>query len=434
MLDLEVQPERSLGNEQWEFVLGMPLLQAIQVIKSQDTAIKSVYLCYNEQNPQTTDLILNLTQDGIRLIFDANCQTLKIIEICNMTRVKLKYCGMYFNNSPVVPPTIAQIDQSFGATHPGVYISEKQLLVLNFRGLSFEFRIDPKLEPSYLHGIGSLRFPAGVSPVVNRMFVYTGHTREAATSPPLPINCFHGACYLEKLDVLREHGRQTTGLRFHIFYEGNNSVRLSQSRRMSQTKTIRFGDSCQDVLSALGCPSKVFYKAEDKMKIHSSVAVKTSRAQRTDYFFNYYTLGVDILFDATSHRAKKFVLHTNFPGHYNFNIYYRCFFHIPIAPLKHGPSDDVDRSSLMPTTSDQQLEIHFDTKWHTIRDVVLAPGTKPVVLNRASATNTTNPFGSTFCYGVQDMIFEVMPNQHIASVTLYHRPMCRTTSHLDTTA
>ena len=29
-----------------------------------------------------------------------------------------------------------------------VYISDKQLLVLNFRGLSFEFRIDPKLEVS----------------------------------------------------------------------------------------------------------------------------------------------------------------------------------------------------------------------------------------------------------------------------------------------
>ena len=29
-----------------------------------------------------------------------------------------------------------------------MYISEKQLLVLNFRGLSFEFRIDPKLEVS----------------------------------------------------------------------------------------------------------------------------------------------------------------------------------------------------------------------------------------------------------------------------------------------
>ena len=27
MLDLEVVPERSLGNEQWEFILGMPFHQ-----------------------------------------------------------------------------------------------------------------------------------------------------------------------------------------------------------------------------------------------------------------------------------------------------------------------------------------------------------------------------------------------------------------------
>ena len=39
--------------------------------------------------------------------------------------------------------------------------------------------------------------------------------------------------------------------------------------------------------------------------------------------------------------------------------------------------------------------------------------------SRSSSTNTTNPFGSTFCYGYQDIIFEVMPNFHIASVTLY---------------
>ena len=48
----------------------------------------------------------------------------------------------------------------------------------------------------------------------------------------------------------------------------------------------------QDVMSTLGCPSKVFYKAEDKMKIHSPVAVKTTCGHWTDYFFNYSTLGV----------------------------------------------------------------------------------------------------------------------------------------------
>jgi Uncharacterised protein family (UPF0183) len=42
-----------------------------------------------------------------------------------------------------------------------------------------------------------------------------------------------------------------------------------------------------------------------------------------------------------------------------------------------------------------------------------------VVLNRSSSTNTTNPFGSTFSYGYQDIIFEVMPNNYIASLTLH---------------
>ena len=58
------------------------------------------------------------------------------------------------------------------------------------------------------------------------------------------------------------------------------------------------------------------------------------------------------------------------------------------------------------------------SRWDQISEK-LKPSEKPVVLNRASSTNTTNPFGSTFCYGYEDIIFEVMPNFHIASVTLY---------------
>ena len=36
----------------------------------------------------------------------------------------------------------------------------------------------------------------------------------------------------------------------------------------------------------------------------------------------------DILFDAYSHQVKKFILHTNFPGHYNFNMWVNtCMLH-----------------------------------------------------------------------------------------------------------
>ncbi len=58
------------------------------------------------------------------------------------------------------------------------------------------------------------------------------------------------------------------------------------------------------------------------------------------------------------------------------------------------------------------------SSWEEIAER-MRPSDRPVVLNRSSSTNTTNPFGSTFCYGYQDIIFEVMPNGRLASLTLY---------------
>lgn len=79
MLDLEVVPERSLGNEQWEFILGelgiktdafgfvptdklmkhiyntvcfilsgMPVAQCVQILKRQCRTIRTVQVMYSE--------------------------------------------------------------------------------------------------------------------------------------------------------------------------------------------------------------------------------------------------------------------------------------------------------------------------------------------------------------------------------------------------
>ena len=53
------------------------------------------------------------------------------------------------------------------------------------------------------------------------------------------------------------------------------------------------------------------------MRLHN---VK-SQGEATDYFYNYFSLGFDILFDGVTHAAKKFVFHTNFPSHHVFNWY-----------------------------------------------------------------------------------------------------------------
>uniref|UniRef100_A0A3P8X254 Phagosome assembly factor 1 n=1 Tax=Cynoglossus semilaevis TaxID=244447 RepID=A0A3P8X254_CYNSE len=395
MLDLEVVPERSLGNEQWEFALGMPLAQAISILQKHCRIIKNV---------QVHDLILNLTQDGIKLLFDATNQRLKVIEVYDLSKVKLKYCGVHFN-SQAIAPTIEQIDQSFGATHPGVYNAAEQLFHLNFRGLSFSFQLDswneaPKYEVrriqfNFALGFVSLQIPHGA--MVKRMHIYTGNNLQETRAPVMPLACFLGNIYAECVDVLRDQAGPL-GLRLRLLTAACGPGVMADSKVRPIEKSIFFGDSCQDVLGALGSPHKVFYKSEDKMKIHSPSPHKQVPSKCNDYYFNYFTLGVDILFDSTTHLVKKFVLHTNYPGHYNFNIYHRCDFQIPLV-IRKGQSGVTHK---------------YKSLW--FKEVTLRQKTA------SSSANNTNPFGSTFCFGLRRMIFEVMQNNHIASVTLYGAP------------
>ncbi len=49
----------------------------------------------------------------------------------------------------------------------------------------------------------------------------------------------------------------------------------------------------------------------------------------------------------------------------------------------------------------------------------LAIRTQPAILHRSSSTNSVNPFGPTFFYIYEDIVFEIMTNGYIASVILF---------------
>ncbi|NXD13613.1 CP070 protein, partial [Nothocercus nigrocapillus] len=376
---------------------GMPLAQAVAILQKHCRIIKNVQVLYSEQSPLSHDLILNLTQDGIKLLFDAFNQRLKVIEVYDLTKVKLKYCGVHFN-SQAIAPTIEQIDQSFGATHPGVYNSAEQLFHLNFRGLSFSFQLDswtetPKYEPNFAHGLASLQIPHGAT--VKRMYIYNGNSLQDTKAPLMPPSCFLGNVYAENVDVLRD-GTGPSGLRLRLLTAGCGLGVLADAKMRVFERCVYFGDSCQDVLSTLGSPHKVFYKSEDKMKIHSPSPHKQVPSKCNDYFFNYFTLGVVI-------RLLSMAPVTNTS-------------HITHATNKNVPdSSQIKRFPLAHVN--RKFLIYL--QWESIQDLLGHPVEKPVVLHRSSSPNNTNPFGSTFCFGLQRMIFEVMQNNHIASVTLY---------------
>jgi len=409
MLELEVIPEHGLASEAIEFLLGMHFSTAVASIQSQVGHIKGVEISYCDRQPLDYDLTIKLSQDGIRLVFDSISQRLKVVEVYDLSLVRLKYGDLYFN-CPDVSPTIEQIDQSFGATRPGLYDQEKSIFTLTFRGLAFEFPAETKFQPSYggsRRELGKLQFPPGESPSVSHMAIYSGSSLADCTAPLAPLSRLP-SLVCRAVTVNRSESRSsglTVTLEPNLGEAARSGFPTRPGQPTSLTKEIRFGDSVQDVTSAIGAPSRVFYKSEDKMKIHSPNAHRKSAALKSDYFYNYFTMGMDILFDAKHNKVKKFILHTNFPGHYNFNMYQRCEFSLELERERAGGP----------------VHISPYTRWEGVAGQ-LAPSERPVVLNRASSTNTTNPFGSTFCYGYQDIIFEVMPNGHLASVTLYLPP------------
>ncbi|KRZ57794.1 Uncharacterized protein T02_5730 [Trichinella nativa] len=379
----------------WKFMEGMPLGQAIAYLQRAYQIFKGIELVYSDKDPLVSDVVVNLTNNGIKLLFDASSQLLKVIEIIDMNKVCLSYSGMVFS-TPSKKPSI-----------------EKHVYILSWRGLSMLFPAEQNLKPFFTRGLSSLHFADGTTLFVSKIVIYHGNSLTETTISKTPVSCYHGQCYAEKIEVMRSDVR-TFGLNITLSSERVDCTSYSNNSPEMLNRLILFGDSCQKVASALGFPNAVYYKSEDKMRIHLPSAQRTKCNEKSDYFYNYFTMGLDILFDATSHRVKKFVLHTNYPGHYDFGIYNRCNFnfklygnaaseHVEVTPFKKWEELE---SSLFGSTCNCDLPAALGQH-------------QPVVLNRSCSNNDSNPFGSTFCFGYQDIIFEVMSNSHIATVMLF---------------
>ena len=69
----------------------MHFSQAVATIQSLVGSVKSVQILYSDKDPLNVNLVINLTNDGIKLIFDPINQRLKTIEVHDLTLLKLKY-------------------------------------------------------------------------------------------------------------------------------------------------------------------------------------------------------------------------------------------------------------------------------------------------------------------------------------------------------
>ncbi|ORZ08694.1 hypothetical protein BCR42DRAFT_424716 [Absidia repens] len=518
-IELVINPGKNLGP----FRLGSSLWDIIQFLRERPMFFPSVDLKYSQQEPLQNAFIVSLPKNGINLWFGGSLQRLKTIECFDPAKVKLVYQNSDVSSSRTIP-TFLLIYKSFGPTYLGEFKPEQNLYTLNYPGLSFTFPIPQKYNHLYTNSSElPLEFPDGTTPIASKVYIFHSHCSNWETVAPPPTSKIlaeinggkstkYGKLGRRELEVViakvsygiklyfpsssapssgstsHHHHRQHTTSEATTTNTTTTTNPSSTATADSSITTYQDNDTddalnhesatphqeveillritpVQDILADLGKPSRVFYKEEDKMKIHSvaddgGLSNKSGKTDpsaawannggdderdlssvntATDYFLNYFHLGLDILVDGTNHVCKKIILHGNIPGHYDFQRYKRCPFKLVfpkdlvetrqnpnklLVDVESDPAEDgvpthIITADMKITTMQNRIPWKSSNQITTkVNDETQLEQQKPVILTRGP--NEQNPFGSTYLTGYSEgIVMEVMKNGYVPAVVLF---------------
>jgi len=397
------------------FALGVSVKDVVHFIRHHSHAFTAITR-FNKEDPMSMNICIDLVKQGVELRFNSVSQRLELVRLYELTKIDLTYHGKLFS-APENVPTFLSIHSRFGPTAAGTYSDGRDMYQLHYPGITFVFKIPEQLRNA--DNVRDGKMPDYDNVILGCIYIFmSDDTSPHRIKPMLP------------------------------FGYPNESIVVNPSQGISiNTESLRFGDSPQDVLTILGPPQHVSYKTTDPLSIYRT-GPKQSQFEH-DYFYNYFDSGLDILFDAVAHSIKKFILHTNFPTQRNFNLYHKC--HYRITPPRRDNNErepnieqgkekenvvqneenreegEKENKEEVPKRDDGQesdgddkylVDIRLVTpemKWPEIKDCYGPNVTSPFRYPRTK----DNPFGGTRYYAYPDIIFEVMDNDYVSTVTLF---------------
>lgn len=405
-----VEPSHRVGA----FYLGMGVNKALSIVQKMGS-LDCAEMSFDEQQPFSVDLTLRLPTWGLQLCFDSYQQDLRLISVRlqevervrEEARPELVYSGQKFTAS-----SLREVYQTFGPTWIGDFQHQPAAYLLKYPGLAFEFPLPQEMVET-LAAKGE--HPMDVAGSASLLWVFAA---QASVQSP----CSAVPELLEAVSVLPGIGVQLQG------------------------RTLRFGAMPQDVVSDFGPPQQVCIKDVDAFRIHSARAPQGSKS--LDYYYNYFYYGLDALFDGQTHLLQKIVLHLNPPTHERFSRYTRCFFQLILEDQEaeaEAAGDAILAEDKDPSgedspaeQKDEQVEpshhvastrpkacVDVRWQWPEIEEALCRVAgltkSKPFVMDQEGYTS----FGKTYFYGFPGLVFEVMQNGYLASLTIFAVHACR---------
>lgn len=304
-----VEPASCVGP----FSLGMGINEALAVVQRMGS-LDRAELSFDDQRPLDVDIALRLPSLGLQLCFDGFQQDLRVISVRLQPEMgesnallkeasmlpPLSYGGQIFASALRPPPTLRDLYPMLGPTWIGDFKPQgRSSYLLRYPGLALEVPLPSDMvETLAAKGEHPTEIPGLPPPQASQLWIFAA----SASSFLMPVSALP-----ELPEAVTVHPAIGVGL---------------------HNRVLRFGSMPQDVFSDFGPPKQVCVKDVDAVRIHSS-GLPVSRSG-PDYYYNYFDLGLDVLFDGQTHSVKKLILHTNPPTHERFSRYSRCFFQIPI--------------------------------------------------------------------------------------------------------
>lgn len=261
------------------------------------------------------DYVIELSSFGVSLRFNPILQILTSIRFSKMDEVVLQYPmgssgQVTVFSMPKKVATVGDIYQTFGPTTPGRYENDYRHFVLEYPGLAFVFAVP--VEKSQLYSVDSSAVP-----------------RENVDSSPnlsLPLASLYCRPSAKESQIsTREDALRALETRPRVEVYRGASIVFTDPNTYHST-SILFGTHVQEVIAALGVPDQRFTKPPSAFNSSKQPHPASTVLPETDYFFNYFDYGVDILFDGRLHVVKKFVLWTNLPSQPDFVRYSKCHY------------------------------------------------------------------------------------------------------------
>ncbi|KAH9258999.1 hypothetical protein BASA81_002619 [Batrachochytrium salamandrivorans] len=418
-MSFEVVPGKQCGP----FTLGMSLFAAMRVVKTlqvADTCKTSI--TYSRLHPVDSPVLVDVAKLGMRLRFESAMQQLFLIEVYDLDLVSVS-----FNNQTHVvgkgigkeTGTLRAMYPVLGATHAGFRRPElgRDAFCFQYPGFLIQFAVPEK---EVFQGIPFVLASTSQSPRVSRFFVHEVDFPKVIATSPIAKRLVEVA--------FKDDGPVVTFPRGFV---------------------IKIGEThCQEVLSSLSQPNSTCAKPKEQFANN-----KHKLINNYDYFFNYHTFGLDVLFDGKTHVVKQVILRTNLVPHPQFNVYAKCCFHIkfqlkprkraaaaappPVSPkapaprhhhllptsfeeLLMGSSSEPSPPPLKPkvgtaTVSDLERTVTCDEKWTSIANKLDMQNEQPMVHEPPE-----QPFGPCWLFSTTRSVFEIdQQSLHIATFTIF---------------